>query len=111
MNRRFRYLRDIHYRIFGIYYNEHIVKTNPNYCGLIIDDKVILSDSDFDIMCSEQIARSRLKAVAKAYFDTLYVKRAEKKAKLNSLFGITIRESDILYNDTDSTIVNNPETD
>lgn len=79
MAQRYRYIRDINYRIFGIYYNGHIVKTNQNYCGLIIDDKVILSDSDFDIMCSEQIARARLKAVTKAYFNTLYIESGEYK--------------------------------
>lgn len=92
MKQRFRYLRDIHYKIFGIYYNGHIVKTNLNYCGLIIDDKVILSDSDFDIMCSENIARTRLKAVAKAYFDTLY---KEQKEKLSSMYGITVKPENL----------------
>lgn len=71
MQTRYKYIRDINYKIIGVYYNGFTVQTNQNYCGLMINGKQILNDSDFNVLCSEQIARKRLVLVASAYVNTL----------------------------------------
>ena len=71
MKTRYKYIRDIHYKIIGVYCNGFVFQTNQNYCGLLVDGKQILSDSDFNVLCSDQIARKRLVLVATAYVNTL----------------------------------------
>lgn len=71
MKTRYKYIRDIHYKIIGVYLGGFVFQTNQNYCGLLVDGKQILSDSDFNVLCSDQIARKRLVLVATAYVNTL----------------------------------------
>lgn len=66
-----RYLRDINYKIIDIYYKGYLFRTDSNYYGLYVNDTMILPYSEFDILCSEQIARKRLLLMAKTYVDTL----------------------------------------
>lgn len=71
MKTRYKYIRDIHYKIIGVYLGGFVFQTNQNYCGLLVDGKQILNDSDFNVLCSDQIARKRLVLVATAYVNTL----------------------------------------
>lgn len=71
MKTRYKYIRDIHYKIIGVYLSGFVFQTNQNYCGLLVDGKQILNDSDFNVLCSDQIARKRLVLVATAYVNTL----------------------------------------
>lgn len=67
----YKYIRDIHYKIIGVYLGGYVFQTNQNYCGLLVDGNQILNDSDFNVLCSDQIARKRLVLVATAYVNTL----------------------------------------
>lgn len=71
MKTRCKYIRDIHYKIIGVYLGGFVFQTNQNYCGLLVDGKQILNDSDFNVLCSDQIARKRLVLVASTYVNTL----------------------------------------
>lgn len=45
-----RYLRDIHYKIIGIYYKGYLFRTDSNYYGLYVNNTMILPYSEFDIL-------------------------------------------------------------
>ena len=66
-----RYLRDAHWKIIGTYYKGHTFTTTPQYNGLLIDGVQVLSETEFNLYCSDAIARNRLSAVSRAYVDTL----------------------------------------
>lgn len=53
-----RYLRDIHYKIIGIYYKGYLFRTDTNYYGLYVNDTMILPYSEFDIFVLNRLQES-----------------------------------------------------